>query len=78
MNLQTFKGKQVAAKKGFDLLKSKSDALKVKTQHPSSRSCLRIKISSNFLFCFTLPSHMLLISQYILSSYFVLSVVGQV
>lgn len=29
MNLQTFKGKQVAAKKGFDLLKSKSDALKV-------------------------------------------------
>jgi vacuolar-type H+-ATPase subunit D/Vma8 len=30
MNLQTFKGKQVAAKKGFDLLKSKSDALKVR------------------------------------------------
>lgn len=27
--MQTFKGKQVAAKKGFDLLKSKSDALKV-------------------------------------------------
>ena len=30
MNLQTFKGKGVAAKKGFDLLKSKSDALKVR------------------------------------------------
>ena len=29
MNLGTFKGKQVAAKKGFDLLKSKADALKV-------------------------------------------------
>jgi hypothetical protein len=29
MNLQTFKGKQVAAKKGWDLLKSKADALKV-------------------------------------------------
>jgi vacuolar-type H+-ATPase subunit D/Vma8 len=29
MNLQTFKGKGIAAKKGFDLLKSKSDALKV-------------------------------------------------
>jgi vacuolar-type H+-ATPase subunit D/Vma8 len=31
MNLGTFKGKQVAAKKGFDLLKSKADALKVLT-----------------------------------------------
>ena len=30
MNLQTFKGKQVAAKKGYDLLKSKADALKVR------------------------------------------------
>jgi vacuolar-type H+-ATPase subunit D/Vma8 len=29
MNLGVFKGKQVAAKKGYDLLKSKSDALKV-------------------------------------------------
>ena len=29
MNLQTYKGKQVAAKKGYDLLKSKADALKV-------------------------------------------------
>ncbi len=29
MNLQVFKGKQVGAKKGFDLLKSKADALKV-------------------------------------------------
>lgn len=30
MNLQTFKVKQIAAKKGFDLLKSKSVALKVR------------------------------------------------
>ena len=30
MNLQTYKGKQVAAKKGYDLLKSKADALKVR------------------------------------------------
>jgi hypothetical protein len=30
MNLGTFKGKKVAAQKGFDLLKSKADALKVK------------------------------------------------
>lgn len=29
MNLGTFKGKKVAAQKGFDLLKSKADALKV-------------------------------------------------
>jgi vacuolar-type H+-ATPase subunit D/Vma8 len=29
MNLGVFKGKQVAAKKGYDLLKSKADALKV-------------------------------------------------
>ena len=29
MNLQLFKGKAVGAKKGFDLLKSKADALKV-------------------------------------------------
>lgn len=31
MNLGTFKGKKVAAQKGFDLLKSKADALKVST-----------------------------------------------
>ena len=30
MNLQLFKGKQVGAKKGFDLLKNKADALKVR------------------------------------------------
>lgn len=30
MNLGVFKGKQVAAKKGYDLLKSKADALKVR------------------------------------------------
>jgi V-type H+-transporting ATPase subunit D len=30
MNLQTFKVKQIAAKKGFDLLKNKLDALKVR------------------------------------------------
>mmetsp|Transcript_64199 Transcript_64199/g.113416 ORF Transcript_64199/g.113416 Transcript_64199/m.113416 type:complete len:279 (-) Transcript_64199:158-994(-) len=30
MNLGTFKGKKVAAQKGFDLLKSKADALKVR------------------------------------------------
>lgn len=29
MNLGVFKQKQVAAKKGYDLLKSKADALKV-------------------------------------------------
>jgi hypothetical protein len=29
MNLGVYKGKQVAAKKGYDLLKSKADALKV-------------------------------------------------
>lgn len=29
MNLTLYKGKQVAAKKGYDLLKSKADALKV-------------------------------------------------
>ena len=29
MNLGVFKGKQIAAKKGYDLLKSKADALKV-------------------------------------------------
>ena len=29
MNLTLFKGKQIAAKKGYDLLKSKADALKV-------------------------------------------------
>lgn len=29
MNLQLFKGKYVGAKKGYDLLKSKADALKV-------------------------------------------------
>lgn len=29
MNLGVFKVKQVAAKKGYDLLKSKADALKV-------------------------------------------------
>lgn len=29
MNLQMYKQKQVAAKKGYDLLKQKSDALKV-------------------------------------------------
>ena len=29
MNLGVFKGKHVAAKKGYDLLKSKADALKV-------------------------------------------------
>lgn len=29
MNLQTFKLKKLAAKKGYDLLKSKADALKV-------------------------------------------------
>jgi hypothetical protein len=29
MNLTTFKAKKVAAKKGFDLLKRKADALKV-------------------------------------------------
>ena len=29
MNLQTFKGKLQGAKKGYDLLKSKADALKV-------------------------------------------------
>jgi hypothetical protein len=29
MNLGTFKGKKVAAQKGYDLLKSKADALKV-------------------------------------------------
>ena len=31
MNLTTFKGKKLAAKKGYDLLKSKADALKVDT-----------------------------------------------
>jgi vacuolar-type H+-ATPase subunit D/Vma8 len=31
MNLGTFKGKKVAAQKGYDLLKSKADALKVST-----------------------------------------------
>jgi len=31
MNLGTFKGKKVAAQKGFDLLKSKADALKVRS-----------------------------------------------
>jgi V-type H+-transporting ATPase subunit D len=30
MNLQTFKIKALAAKKGYDLLKKKSDALKVR------------------------------------------------
>ncbi|CAM9394212.1 unnamed protein product [Ectocarpus fasciculatus] len=30
MNLTTFKGKKLAAKKGYDLLKSKADALKVR------------------------------------------------
>lgn len=29
MNLGTFKAKKVAAQKGYDLLKSKADALKV-------------------------------------------------
>jgi len=29
MNLTVFKGKKVAAKKGYDLLKKKADALKV-------------------------------------------------
>ena len=32
MNLGVFKGKQVAAKKGYDLLKSKADALKVSSR----------------------------------------------
>lgn len=30
MNLGVFKGKHIAAKKGYDLLKSKADALKVR------------------------------------------------
>lgn len=30
MNLQLYKGKSLAAKKGYDLLKSKADALKVR------------------------------------------------
>lgn len=33
MNLGIFKGKHVGAKKGFDLLKSKADALKVSFQY---------------------------------------------
>lgn len=41
MNLTTFKGKKLAAKKGYDLLKSKADALKVNSlfsfgEHPAA------------------------------------------
>jgi hypothetical protein len=35
MNLQLYKGKYVGAKKGYDLLKSKADALKVSGLHLS-------------------------------------------
>jgi vacuolar-type H+-ATPase subunit D/Vma8 len=39
MNLGVYKGKQVAAKKGYDLLKSKADALKVSLVFPRVVLC---------------------------------------
>jgi hypothetical protein len=48
MNLQTFKLKKLAAQKGYDLLKSKADALKV-------RICMgrsRIRMINFFLSCY--------------------------
>jgi vacuolar-type H+-ATPase subunit D/Vma8 len=42
MNLQTFKLKKLAAQKGYDLLKSKADALKVRIY---MALCGRIKTS---------------------------------
>ena len=49
MNLAIFKLKKVGAKKGFDLLKSKSDALKV-ISFLSKMQFFRLVIDFNYLY----------------------------
>jgi hypothetical protein len=60
MNLTLFKGKQVGAKKGYDLLKKKADALKVRILLCISLVSKSFVKPLTFSFLFSLGSNILL------------------